>query len=432
MATKRETITYLSPLPILAVGIVGVLASAAIGKNRVELRPMIAVTQEYDDNIFLDAGNEKSDYVTTVSPQVGISISSGANNLGLNYAPTFVYYHTRPDENTVRHSSTLDLGQRLGKLLRLGLTDTYYRTEDPLEIDRETQTVRRNRNLYERNDANLSLDYRLGSGDNLTLGYRHSVLENEDPTIDDAIQQGPSASLSHQLESGNSIGISFQYTKAGFNRDDGTPPGEDFTGYTLSPRYSHRFDARTTASANYSLSARDFEGASESYLTHNTGIGLTHSFSERASFSGSIGFFIQDRERSGNTTGLNFSASLNRSFEQGSLAIGVSTGQTEEFLEARRRGFTQFRSANAQFSYRISKNISSSAGVAYRHNSDSLGIEDETYQGNASVTTSFLQWFTASLNYAYRKRASDSPDDEYVDNRVTLSISGSRPIRRGY
>lgn len=429
---ERQANRIIALTSILTFVLVALVVPSAIGGSRVELLPMITVTQEYDDNIFLDKTDTKSDYVTTISPQIGISVSSELNNFRLTYAPTFVYYNNRSEENTIRHRSTLDLGQNIGKFLRLNLTDTYYRTEDPFEIDRETQTVRRNRNLYERNDANLRLDYRFGSGDRFSMGYQHSILENEDPAIDDAIQQVSSAGVSHQLDSGNSVNISFQYTKSEFNRDDGTAPGDDFTGYTISPRYSLRFSPRTAASINYSLSVRDFEGASEDYRTHSSGIGLSHSFSENTSFSGNIGFFIQDRERSDNTTGLTFSTSLSKSIERGSFSISASTGQTEEFLEARRRGFTRFQNVNGRLSYRISENLSSSAGVSYRQNSDAAGIEDETYQGNAGVTTNFLRWFNAGLNYVYRKRISDDPDGDYVDNRLTLRIFASRPVRSGY
>ena len=429
---KKTRIKTIPLLLLMALAFVATVASPAIGKSRVELLPMITVTQEYDDNIFLDKTDTEADYLTTISPQIGISIASETDTFQLTYAPTFVYYSNHSEENTVRHRSTLDLGQNIGKFFRLSLTDTYYRTDEPFEADRETQTVRRNRNLYERNDANLSLDYRFGSGDSLSMGYRHSILENEDPTIDDAIERGPSASLSHQLSSGNSVSISIQYTEAEFNRDDGTAPGDDYTGYIISPSYSLRFNPRTTASINYSLAVRDFEGASEDYRTHNGGIGVSHSFSQNTSFSGNIGYFIQDRERSDNTSGLTFSTNLNKSLERGSFSIGASVGQTEEFLEARRRGFTRFQSLNSQFNYRISENLNSSAGITYRQNSDAAGIEDETYQGNAGITTSFRRWFNAGLNYSYRKRVGDNPDDEYVDNRIILSISASRPIRSGY
>lgn len=415
----------------VAAAAVAAAVSPANGKSRVELLPMITVTQEYDDNIFLDKTDTESDYITTVSPQIGLSVSSELNSFQITYAPTLVYYNNRSEEDTIRHRSTLDLGQNIGKFVRLNLTDTYYRTEDPFEADRETQTVRRNRNLYERNDANLSLVYRFGTGDSLSMGYRHSILENEDPTIDDALQQVISAGLSHRLSSGNNFGINFQYTKSEFNRDDGTAPGDNFTGYTISPSYSLRFDPRTTASINYSLAVRDFEGASEDYRTHNSGIGLSHSFSQSTSFSGNIGYFIQDRENSDNTTGLTFSANLSKSIERGSFSIGASTGQTEEFLEAKRRGFTRFQSLNSRFSYRISENLNSSAGVTYRQNSDAAGNEDETHQANAGVTTSFLRWFNAGLDYTYRKHVSDDPDDDYVDNRFVLRVSASRPIRSG-
>jgi len=416
----------------IAVAAVAMVVSPAMGKSRVELLPMITVTQVYDDNIFLDRTDKKSDYTTTVSPQVGLSVTSETNNLKFSYAPTFVYYNANSDKNTVRHRVSLNMGQQFGKYLKFNLGETYYRTEQPFEIDSETQTVRRTRNTYERSNASASMNYRFGPSENLSFGYNHSLLENEDPSINDGITQGPFANLSYWFNSNNGMVFNYRYSKGEFSRDDGLPAGDDFESHITGVRYIRRFGQRTRVFINYGLTIREFDGTSSDYRVHNSSVGFSRTFSARTSLSANIGYFIQERDMSGDTSGLSYSTSINRKIERGNISFSASTGQTEEFLEAERRGFTRYRSLGSSFSYQLLKKTNSYAGVSYRHNSSADGSEDETYQGNLGFRMSFYRWFSAGMDYVYRKRNSDNPNNEYVDNRVTMRVSGSRAFRSGF
>jgi len=47
-----------------------------VADYRFELTPRISLSRVYDDNIYLEATNEKSDYLTTASPGINMMISS--------------------------------------------------------------------------------------------------------------------------------------------------------------------------------------------------------------------------------------------------------------------------------------------------------------------------------------------------------------------
>ena len=65
-----------------------------------DLTPSISVSETYDDNIYLNDSNEKSDYITAVTPGLSLNILSQNTQLELSYAPTFVRYDDE-DENKV-------------------------------------------------------------------------------------------------------------------------------------------------------------------------------------------------------------------------------------------------------------------------------------------------------------------------------------------
>ena len=78
-----------------------------VADYRFELTPRISLSQVYDDNIYLEATNEKLDYLTTASPGINMMISSINRSLSLDYSPTWVYYDEYDENDTVRHAGTL-------------------------------------------------------------------------------------------------------------------------------------------------------------------------------------------------------------------------------------------------------------------------------------------------------------------------------------
>ncbi|MGB2764793.1 MAG: hypothetical protein WBC20_10315, partial [Candidatus Aminicenantaceae bacterium] len=134
--------------------------------------------QVYDDNIYLEATNEKSDYLTTVSPGINMMISSINRSLSLDYSPTWVYYDEYDENDTVRHAGNLAFWQNIAEHLRFNLTDTYLKSEDPLEDIEEVEGVRSTRDTFYRNTGSASLLYQFGPEDTVTFGYRHNLLEN--------------------------------------------------------------------------------------------------------------------------------------------------------------------------------------------------------------------------------------------------------------
>ena len=59
------------------------LPALAWADSRVEITPRISASEVYDDNINLDNTNEESDYLTTVSPGINLTMSSQRTSLSL-------------------------------------------------------------------------------------------------------------------------------------------------------------------------------------------------------------------------------------------------------------------------------------------------------------------------------------------------------------
>ena len=394
-----------------------------------ELTPRISLSQVYDDNIYLDNTNEESDNLTTVSPGINMTISSLDRTLSLDYAPTLVFYHKEEKNDTVRHSGTLGLAQKLTEHLGFDLTDTYLKSEQPLEENEEVEGARNTRNTYQRNTGSASLRYQFGPEDTITFGYRHNLLDNEDPELVDGTIQNPFSSIAYWFNIGNGLELDYGFSKADFTRDDDAEGGDDYTGHATGIRYIHRFTPHSRGSIGYDFTNRSFEGFTEDYEVHEGTVGLEHVFSPDLSLSIGGGYFIQQNEISNDVTGYSYDASLAKRFERGSFTIGGQGGWDEAYLEAERRGFTKYWSANTRLEYRLMERLNSYAGGSFRQDTDSENREWETWRGNCGLRLGFLRWFSLSLDYSYAERDDDIDTGDYRVNKVMLLLTATKPYR---
>ena len=396
---------------------------------RFELTPRISLGQVYDDNINLEATNEKSDNLTTISPGINMMLSSINRSLSLDYSPTWVYYDEYDENDTVRHAGTLAFWQNLAEHLRFNLTDTYIKSEEPLEETEEVESVRTTRNTYERNIGSASFVYQFGPEDTLTFGYRHNLLENEDVTLDDGRIQTPFGNITYWFDIKNGLKVDYELTDASFSRDDGTIAYDDYVGHGAGIRYIYRFTQTTNASIGYNITTRDFDGLTEDYDIHEGSIGFEHALSSDMSLSLEGGYFTQKNERSDDEAGYSYNASLAKRLQRGSFSIGARGGWDEAYLEAERRGFTRYWSADSRIEYRFTQALNGYAGGSYRRDEDSFDREWKTSRANCGLRLMFMRWFSLSLSYLYAQRDDDIDVEDYTDNRVMLTLTASKLYR---
>jgi hypothetical protein len=94
--------------------------------------PSLLVGEEYNDNIYLDAEDEESDFITTINPSLNFYWSTRLVDLNLDWGLRFRYYLKNSEEN----EDSLDQAQRarldarfnlMHEVLFLDISDTYER-----------------------------------------------------------------------------------------------------------------------------------------------------------------------------------------------------------------------------------------------------------------------------------------------------------------
>jgi hypothetical protein len=415
---------------------IGMLVSIVIlspclswARYQIESTPSISLSGLYDDNINLTNRNEESDYINSASPGINLNISSELNNLNFRYAPTFVRYKKRSQNDTVRHSGALSFSQDMAQNLRFELSDTYIKSEDPVEETEGVESIRSTRNIYQRNTGRAGFQYVFGAQNTVSYGYSHSLMENEDISLDDGTIQGPYANMSYWFNVKNGIEIDYQHNIAEFTRDDGTAAGDNYRGYDTGVRYIYRFNPQTTGNIGYNFSNRNFRGLTEDYDVREGSAGFSHSFSEDMSLNINSGYYVQKNEQTDDEDGYSYNASFVKRFERGSITLGGSGGWSDSRLEAERTGFTRNKGVELRYEYQLLEDLDNYAGGSLRRNKDLNGGEWKTIQVNYGFRWSFHRWYSLVLDYSVSARDDIDNTDDYNDNRITINFNASRLYR---
>ncbi|MEA2038608.1 MAG: outer membrane beta-barrel protein [Thermodesulfobacteriota bacterium] len=409
----------------------------AIGSStdryRVKITPKISIKTEYDDNIFLNNTNKKSDFITTVSPGIIMDIHSDKTGLKLDYTFGWVRYDDFSENDFMRHNGRFNFWQRLGKRLKFNLEDSYLKSDDLFDEafapDLGPQRIRHTRTPYHRNDASAGLEYKLGPESNFTTGFRHAFLDNEDPSLEDVTEYSPFARLSYWFNKRDGMELGYEYRRFDYTVKEGLLPGTiDLDAQDIEVAYVHRFGRRSKVYARYGFALRNFKGIPVSYHVHDGSIGFEHNFSRDTSLSLDIGYFNPSGDMPIDG-GFEYNMSFRKRFKRGSFFLAAQSGWDEGFMDVEPRAFTRYWGGDAGVDYRPWRDFETYAGVDYRKNNYAFSEQDDddSVGGRCGVRLRFLRWFSADLGYTHRRRISDDPNNKYDDNRVTFTISASKP-----
>lgn len=414
------------------MGSAGGGVSSPSKRYRIRITPKISVKGEYDDNIYLYKDNKKGDFITTVSPGLLLYMDSGRTGLELEYTFGWVRYHDLSENDFVRHNGRLKFWQRLTRHLTFNLSDSYLKSNDlfdeDLAPDLRSQRIRHTATPYQRNDFDMSLDYRLGPQSRLSVGYRHALLDNEDPALEDVTEQSPYTKLSYWFNKKDGVELGYKYRRFDYSAgDDFFLSRVDLDAHDVDIAYMHRFSRRSIIHARYGFANRNFKGIPVSYHIQDGAVGFEYGFSKSMSLALEVGYFSPtgiDID-----PGLAYTGRFEKRFRRGRAFISARSGWDEGFMDVEPRAFTRYWGADAGVEYEPVHNLQAYAGVDYRKNDYALEEQedDETVGGRCGVRYRFLRWFSADLGYAHRRRVSKDPNNEYGDNRYTLTVTASKP-----
>ena len=402
-----------------------IIADAATRKT---LTPRVSLQEQYDDNIYLEADNEDSDWITLVSPGISLALEGPDTTMNLDYEAGFSFYQDDTDMNSTRHQAQGDWNQRLTPSVMLQASDAFVRSEEPLvETAGQIKEIRTERSIYYRNDGQASVSCDFGAEDQVTAGYRNRYLNDGSSLDEDSQGHEGFLGLDKWFSSHYGIGMTFSYNRGHFEQT------HDFDAYqgglTLNyrPRLSRRLYGR------YNLLYHDFEPAeADDYRIHHGALGLVLTLGYDTDLNLEGGYFVQDYLNGDQTEGGTFNGGLSTRIKSVSLNLGGSSGYDEDYFSSENLGFYKFRRVSGSVKYLITDSFYAFGTASYSWQ-EFFGTDthrdrkDEVWHTSAGLSLSFWQWLTLSLEGTNSKRDSDDPGMDFEDNRGLLRLTVSYP-----
>ena len=413
------------------------LPAISYAEYKVVFTPKLSINGEYTNNVNLSDDTEESDYITTISPGFDFEISKKIRGVKISYQPGYSEYAKHSKYNTWRHSAQFSGWTDISKRTKLEVNDSFRRSEEP--ISEEDTTIRKDRKSYYTNSAGINLTHQLGKSDSISMGYVYSILENEDPDIEDNAKHNPSIGFSHRFSPYLDIDARVFYIKGEFDIDDKTVESDDFDHWNGSLQLTNKFTKYLDGFVNYAHTHMDFKGESEDYQIYNPSIGMSYTIDEGTSLSLDVGYYYRDREKSESNSGITVNGNIGKTWrlKRGSINLTGSSGFSESYFGAESLGFNRYYQGQGTANYRLTKYLSSDISASYR-TTEYLDVrpEREDRDTNAGLGITFRSparwWLPVSvrLGYSYHSVDSTLSENDYEDQRVQFNISISKPFAK--
>jgi hypothetical protein len=406
-----------------------------------EVTPRFSVGTEYTDNVRLAPDNTESDYISTITPGITLNIYSRAAGLAISYDPSLINYYDDSYEDYWRHAANLDGFWQAGRNTRFSLTNAFLKTEDPISDD--DLTVRRSRNPYIRNTTNFGLEQQFGAENTISAAFEHSLLDNDDPTIDDSQRYVPSLGLTYWLNVRWGLDLTAVYTRAEYDVLAPDVP-DDFDDLYGQIRLLHRFNRKLTGFLGYAHTTHKFDNADDDptltdYTVNDASVGFDYDIDATSDLSVSVNYFERDLDDDGSASddpAVPVNVDYTKAFQRGGIALNVGGGYNYTSVTAENLGYYVYYGGGLNANYQFTRRITGDLFGRYQwrdYRDDPLGREDDVFRAGCGLSYEILRWLSMRVGYLYRTVESTDEVNDYKENRVSLrfTLAPPQPYRIG-
>jgi hypothetical protein len=463
--------------------------------------PRLSVEEEYTSNFFLTSDHEEYDFTTIVTPGFTTQLIGRTGSVSLYYDPAYHYYSDHTEYNSWAHHAGITGTQQATRNSAVHFTNSFLYTSEPADTynifssanqpSTTTQTSgsrttpsfdsgsasisnssstsvfdaagnqgnqitnrdisqRGNREIYYTNSANLGLTHRFGANDTIRIDYTYTILENDDPEIDDNQSHSPSVLVSYWLVPNQwRVEAEGTYTRGIY---DGL--SDDFNNWQGEFEVFKQLNRHLEGLIRYSHSSMLFDGETdeehreEDYQIYNPSIGIRYASQEDTHIQVSVGYYIQDRKINEDDSGFIVNCDLEKTwtFRQATIQVTGASGYDIASLDAENLGFRLYYGGGIHAQYRFSRFLNAylfstyqwddypSADPADEETVDAI-VEEDREDHNLEYGLGFswqvLSWMSTRIQGSSRLLKSTLHENDFIDNRISLGItlSPSQPYR---
>lgn len=341
----------------------------------------LSISEQYNDNIFL-TGDRVDDFITFITPGVGLSLRSQGSDLRVGYSTSFYFYSSNTELNDTAHNFTANGSFTLSERLSLTLTDTYIKSSEIRDIraipDLGPISGRTERSLH---TISGNIAYRLKENLSCSLGASYFGTDYKEPGFFDI-----------KSYSGN-IAITYRYS-------------ENIT-FLGTARYT-KYDYKLGSDAN----AQDYS------------LGISYTLTPTLTAGATGGITLVEIEETGETdTGFFGGVDIAKTFTRGRVALSyrqsvISGIQTIEPI----RDQTVTISISRDITNKLAASIS--ASYSKFESIETYAVDTDVKSFNTGLTYTLFPWASLALSYSYLDQDDKRSDiGDYYNHIVFLNLA---------
>jgi hypothetical protein len=398
-----------------------------------KLHPYITITEEYNDNINLTHTNRINDFITTVNAGLKFSAVEEKNyGIDLDFAAGYVFYARRHSYNYANPAGSLNAWYAATPRLTFRVRDYLTRSDAAREQvyaanalpNQYLLSTEREHAIYFRNVIEPSLEYQFAKDSLLSVLYRNNIYRNENPLYEDSMENTINPKLTYWFDIRNGVTLDYYLTLGSYQRS----PDQLAQGVT--PRYTYRFNPRTSIFGEYHFGWQNFKSPGIDYYVHNPSLGIQYQFSPTLSGTAQVGYFWQIPNQGTGTGGLSYNLSLTKSAQRTTYSLSFQGGYTEDYFTAENRGFVKTYTTYGTISHQLTQKLTVGVTGSVQRAIYSSDEKDWNWGiwGNASYQ--LLKWLALSLQVSHIENHSNIRmlDDHilnYSQYRGILSVTAT-------
>ncbi len=393
------------------VGELGTPTADVTGAPVLKVVPAVAVSETYDTNVLLVAGQQKEDYVTRITPQVTAEVRGRLMSGTLQAGLTGAFYVRNPDLDYVGVNGGFNLNldnlvNRVVPRLKIQVSDfVAYTPQPPAFLNPEARSA--------------------GQSDIFGRGIQVARA--------DSVQNTSTITGAYSLLPRVSLRAGYSYSFIKFFNKFATPDAGTFVDTTS---HSANLGVQTAVTRQdnlgvvytYSLSSfGQSTGGVGSYTSHSGTLTWAHQFSR--TLSGNLGGGATLAVPDSGPTSLNFTGSANLTWVQGKIpfSFNLSRAITPSYYVAGTALISDTVSLSA--GYPLTPRLSATGSANYAQSSSSFtGTSLDFYSVGGTVGLSYvlIRGISANLIYTYNhfKQDFQGVNSEFDRHLATFAISG--------
>jgi hypothetical protein len=424
---------------LFATVVILVLALAPCAYSaQLNFTPVMTVSEEYNDNIFLAPDNEEDDFITRVSLGGTLELLGRTAGAELTYLPSYEWYNDFDDFDGWTHDLLARTWYNFTANTSVELRNAFIRTRGSLEDagftgatsddplvppDISPDPLRRGLGEYYENATALRVDHQFGAEDTVYAEFAYRLRRDVDEGLDENDIWEPSIGGTYWFTNFWGMESDFYYSNRDYESEDDRE--EWFGRFRLNRRMTRHLNVYT----EYAHTVLNYtEGDSIDYEVYEPTVGFDYQLDENTRIDIGVGWYFQNLDEGDDEDGFLLTALADKvwPFRRGLVGLTLLAGTDIDDEGVEDLGFNQYYEAIARTEYAFTPRFSGIATAGYRwsdYPDEEPSRTDKTISATAGLEYQALRWMVLNLDYTFRDLSSDEDLDEYTENRVIFSIT---------